>query len=94
MAETDVRTDPPIPKQKPVPKKPGKMRYIVDRKNFLAKVAMALMALSVLFRLIGYWGFWNVPDTDATYTEVFLPIVCCILFIVLLELVEIGRAHV
>lgn len=90
MAETDVRTDPPIPKQKPVLKKPGKMRYIVDRKNFLAKVAMVLMALSVLFRLIGYWGFWNVPDTDATYTEVFLPIVCCILFIVLLELV--GRA--
>ena len=40
MAETDVRTDPPIPKQKPVLKKPGKMRYIVDRKNFLAKVAM------------------------------------------------------
>lgn len=88
MTDTDVKTDSPAPRQGPV--KPGKMKYVVNRKNFLVKAAVVLMALSVLFRLIGYWGFWNTPDTDATYTQVFLPIVCCLLFIVLVEM--LGEA--
>lgn len=88
MAETQGTGTEPV--MKPKLDKPGRMKYIVDRKNFLAKFAMALMGLSVLFRLLGYWGFWNDAESDATYTEVFLPIVCCILFIVLLEL--LGKA--
>lgn len=88
MADTDEKVY--IPASGSKPKKPGKMKYVVDRRNFLVQAAVVLMALSVLFRLIGYWGFWNNPDSDATYTEVFLPILCCILFIVLIE--TMGRA--
>jgi hypothetical protein len=88
MADTEEKTDGPV--MKPKPDKPGRIKYVVDRKNFLAKLALVLMGMSVLFRLLGYWGFWNDPSSDATYTEVFLPIACCILFIVLIEM--LGRA--
>ena len=74
----------PIPGPKlQEPRKPDKIRYVVPRKGLLITCAYLLIGLSVLFRLIGYWGFWQ-HITSATYTQVFLPILCAVLLIIFL----------
>lgn len=65
------------------PRKPDKIRYTLRRKSFLFSGALLLIALSILFRLIGYWGFWS-HITSTTYTQVFLPVLCALLLIVFL----------
>ena len=65
------------------PRKPDKIRYTLRRKGFLFSGALLLIALSILFRLIGYWGFWS-HITSTTYTQVFLPVLCALLLIVFL----------
>ena len=88
MADVSAKTDTAPQGQQPEaqppklkePQKPRTVKYFVDRKSLLIKAAVLLAALSVLFRLIGYWGFWSDPASDATYSQVFLPIVCCLLF--------------
>ena len=59
-----------------------KLRYSVSRKNFFVKLSAILMGLSVLFRLMGYWGFWNNCEQSFIITQIALPIACCVLFIV------------
>lgn len=59
-----------------------KVRYSVSRKNFFVKLSAFLMGLSVLFRLMGYWGFWNNCEQSFIITQIALPIACCILFII------------
>lgn len=59
-----------------------KLRYSVSRKNFFVKLSAFLMGLSVLFRLMGYWGFWNNCEQSFIITQIALPIACCILFII------------
>jgi len=94
MTETDVKaegqaktaeTPESAPPKLREPQKPRKTKYFVNRKNWLVRCAMTLTALSVLFRLIAYWGFWSDPTSDATYSQVFLPILCCVLFMVFVE---------
>lgn len=61
-----------------------KIRYSVSGKNVFAKIAAFLLALSVLFRLVGYWGFWNDQTPTFCYVQILMPVIGCILFIVIL----------
>ena len=88
MSETNLTNsvpDPEIPAGPKLqePRKPDKIRYTFRRKSFLFSGALLLIALSILFRLIGYWGFWS-HITSTTYTQVFLPVLCALLLIVFL----------
>lgn len=90
MSETNLTNsvpDPEIPAGPKLqePRKPDKIRYTLRRKSFLFSGALLLIALSILFRLIGYWGFWS-HITSTTYTQVFLPVLCVLLLIVFLPL--------
>lgn len=60
-----------------------KLRYSVSGKNILVKLSAILMGLSILFRLLGYWGFWANKDSGFIYTQILLPVVCSLLFIVI-----------
>lgn len=55
-------------------------KYTIDSKGVCARTAMALMALSALFRVIGCWE--DMGDKVFTITQIVLPISCCLLFIV------------
>ena len=41
------------------------------------------MGLSALLRLFGYWGFWANKDVAFIYTQIALPVLCNVLFIVI-----------
>ena len=58
-----------------------KLRYSVSRKNVFVKLSAFFMLLSVLCRLLGYWGFWANQTTEFVLTQILLPIVSCLLFI-------------
>ena len=60
-----------------------KLRYSVSRKNIFVKLSALLMGLSALLRLFGYWGFWANKDTAFIYTQIALPVLCNVLFIVI-----------
>lgn len=57
-----------------------KLRYSVSRKNIFVKLSAFLMLLSMLCRLLGYWGFWANQTTDFILTQILLPILCNLLF--------------
>ena len=59
----------------------AKIRYSVSGRNFFARLSVVLMGLSVLLRLLAYWGFWNNRDADFIYTQIALPVLSCLLFI-------------
>ena len=60
-----------------------KLRYSVSRTNIFVKLSAILMAMSTFFRLIGYWGFWANKDTAFIYTQIALPVLCNVLFIII-----------
>ena len=60
-----------------------KLRYSVSRKNIFVKLSALLMGLSALLRLFGYCGFWANKDAAFIYTQIALPILCNVLFIVI-----------
>ena len=60
-----------------------KLRYSVSRKNIFVKLSALLMGLSALLRLFGYWGFWANKDVAFIYTQIALPVLCNVLFIVI-----------
>ena len=60
-----------------------KLRYSVSRKNIFVKLWALLMGLSALLRLFGYWGFWANKDVAFIYTQIALPVLCNVLFIVI-----------
>ena len=60
-----------------------KLRYSVSRKNIFVKLSALLMGLSALLRLFGYWGFWANKDAAFIYTQIALPVLCNVLFIVI-----------
>ena len=60
-----------------------KLRYSVSRKNIFVKLSALLMGLAALLRLFGYWGFWANKDVAFIYTQIALPVLCNVLFIVI-----------
>ena len=60
-----------------------KLRYSVSRKNIFVKLSALLMGLSALLRLFGYWGFWANKDVAFIYTQIALPVLCNVLFIII-----------
>ena len=60
-----------------------KLRYSVSRKNIFVKLSALLMGLSALLRLFVYWGFWANKDVAFIYTQIALPVLCNVLFIVI-----------
>lgn len=61
-----------------------KLRYSVSRHNIFVKLSAILMAMSAFFRLIGYWGFWANKDATFIYTQIALPMLCNVLFIIII----------
>ena len=59
-----------------------KLRYSVSRKNFFVKLSAFFMLLSMLCRLLGYWGFWANQTSDFVLTQILLPVMCNLLFVV------------
>lgn len=59
-----------------------KLRYSVSRRNIFVKLSAFLMLLSMICRLLGYWGFWANKPTDFVLTQILLPILCNLLFAV------------
>lgn len=61
-----------------------KIRYSVSKSNFFVKLAVIFMLLSVLCRFLGYWGFWSNQNSSFIIFQIVLPILCSLLFIVLI----------
>lgn len=61
-----------------------KIRYSVSKSNFFVKLAVIFMMLSVLCRFLGYWGFWSNQNSSFIIFQIVLPILCSLLFIVLI----------
>ena len=61
-----------------------KIRYSVSKSNFFVKLAVIFMLLSVLCRFLGYWGFWSNQKSSFIIFQIALPILCSLLFIVLI----------
>ncbi|MDY3080365.1 MAG: hypothetical protein SOR56_09235 [Oscillospiraceae bacterium] len=61
-----------------------KLRYSVSRKNFFVKLSAFFMLLSMLCRLLGYWGFWANQTSDFVLTQILLPVMCNLLFVVVI----------
>ena len=52
--------------------KKQKIKFYIEPKSFLIQSSVILMALSVVFRLIGCWGLWN--DEFFAVTQIALPV--------------------
>lgn len=61
-----------------------KIRYSVSKSNFFVKLAVIFMLLSVLCRFLGYWGFWSNQKSGFIIFQIALPILCSLLFVVLI----------
>ncbi|MDO4815711.1 MAG: hypothetical protein Q4A83_03790 [Bacillota bacterium] len=61
-----------------------KIRYNVNGKSLLVRLAAVLMLLSAMFRVMGYWGFWKEQTECFGYMQILLPIVCNIAFAVMI----------
>ena len=61
-----------------------KIRYSVSKRNFFVKLAVIFMLLSALCRFLGYWGFWSNQKGSFIVFQIALPILCNLLFIVLI----------
>ena len=68
-------------------KKTEKISYYVERKSALVQASALVMLFSAVFRLIGCWGLWN--DKTFAVTQIFLPLACNLLFILLV--LTLGR---
>lgn len=66
-----------------------KLRYSVSRNNIFVKLSAFFMLLSMLCRLLGYWGFWSNQTSDFVLTQILLPLLCNLLFA--LVILYMGR---
>ncbi len=64
--------------------KKEKIRFYVEPKGFPAQCAVILMALAIVFRLVGCWGMWT--DRFFAVTQIALPVASGLLFIVMVLL--------
>ena len=61
-----------------------KIRFYTEKDSFGVEAAVILFSLSIVFRLIGCWGLWT--DRLFLTSQILLPIVSALLFILLLVL--------
>ena len=61
-----------------------KIKFYVERTGFWTEAALIFMTLAIVFRVIGCWGLWD--DRYFLMTQILLPIVSGLLFILLLAL--------
>lgn len=64
--------------------KAEKTRFYVERGSFGIQAMTILMALSVIFRIIGCWGLWN--DRNYALFQIALPILSAILLILCIQI--------
>ena len=64
--------------------KKDKIKFYVEPKGFFVQCAVILMALAVVFRIIGCWGLWT--DEFYAVTQIALPVAAGLLFIALVLL--------
>ena len=64
--------------------KETRIKFYVERSGFWTEASLIFMALAIVFRVIGCWGLWN--DRYFLLTQIILPIVSGLLFILLLAL--------
>ena len=64
--------------------KAEKIKFYVERGSFGIQAMTILMALSVIFRIIGCWGLWN--DRNYALFQIALPILSAILLILCVQL--------
>ena len=57
-----------------------KVKFYVERGSFGVQAMIILMALSIVFRIIGCWGLWN--DRGYAVTQIALPVFSALLLIV------------
>ena len=57
----------------------GRTRFYLDKTGFFAESAVILLAIAIIFRIIGSIGMWN-NRVDAIML-VLLPVMCCLLLI-------------
>lgn len=67
--------------------KTERVRFYTERNSFGVQAMIILMALSIVFRLIGCWGLWN--DRSFAAAQIALPIGSALLLMVLVWL--LGR---
>ena len=68
--------------------KDSKIKFYVERSSFWTQSAVTFMILAIVFRVVGCWGMWS--DSYFLMTQILLPILSGLLFIVLLAL--LGKA--
>ncbi len=61
-----------------------RIKFYVERTGFWTEAALIFMTLAIVFRVIGCWGLWD--DRYFLMTQILLPIVSGLLFILLLAL--------
>ena len=62
----------------------GRVRFYLDKTGFFAESAVILLAMAIIFRLIGCIGMWS-NRVDAIML-VLLPVLCCLLLILCIVL--------
>ncbi len=67
--------------------KKQKLKFYVEPKSFGAQCSIILMALAIVFRIIGCWGLWT--DEFYAVTQILLPIASGLLLILFVAL--LGR---
>ncbi len=75
---TDMEGRPVPPPPLPPEDRTEKVRFCVDPKSGLTRTAVAVMLLSMVFRLVGCWGLW--ADELFLKTQIILPLACNLLF--------------
>lgn len=60
--------------------KSDRVKFYVERNSFGVQAMVILMAMSVVFRLIGCWGLWN--DRNYALLQIALPVVSALLYII------------
>ena len=61
-------------------KESGRTRFYLDKTGFFAESAMILLAMAIIFRVIGSIGMWG--NRVDVIMLVLLPVLCCLLLIV------------
>ena len=59
-------------------------KFYVERSSFGVQAMVILLALSVVFRIIGCWGLWN--ERNFAILQIALPVLSALLMIASVEL--------